>query len=67
MKCIACDCFLTETELMMEKSDGVPEDMCFECRGIAFNPHSCVIREYQFQDFTEALISIKIDENEDYY
>lgn len=52
-KCIACDCFLTDTELMMSRPDGLPEDMCHYCRGVAYNPHSCEVREYQFQNLTE--------------
>lgn len=52
-KCIACDCFLTDTELMMSRPDGLPEDMCHDCRGVAYNPHSCEVQEYQFQNLTE--------------
>lgn len=54
MKCIACDCFLTETELMMVKEDGEFEDMCYECRGIAFSYDEFVdIREYHHQHLTD--------------
>jgi len=52
-KCIACDCFLTDTELMMTRTDGLPEDMCHECRGVAYNPHACVSHSYQFENITE--------------
>lgn len=51
--CVACNCFLTDTELMMSRPDGLPEDMCHDCRGIAYNPHSCEVHEYQFQNITE--------------
>lgn len=52
-KCIACDCFLTDTELMMSRPDGLPEDMCHFCRGIAYNPESCDTHEYQHQIASE--------------
>lgn len=52
-KCVACNCFLTDTELMMSKPDGLQEDMCHECRGVAFNPYSCNTHSYQFEGLTE--------------
>lgn len=53
MKCIACDCFLTDTELMMVKEDNSFEDMCYDCRGISFNAENIDVREYQHQHLTE--------------
>lgn len=53
MKCIACDCFLTETELMMVKDDGEYEDMCYDCRGIAFSLELVESKEYHHQHLTD--------------
>ncbi len=55
MRCIACDCFLTETELMMIKDNGEFEDMCYDCRSIAFNAENIELREYQHQHLTEMI------------
>lgn len=66
--CVSCDSFLTDTELMMELPNGEQENMCHHCRGIAFNPHSCDVHHYQFQELTEFgyLIIGKIDNESDY-
>lgn len=63
--CVACNCFLTDTELMMSRPDGLPEDMCHICRGIAYNPSSCETHDYQFQSLTEMeFISISYEDEE---
>lgn len=62
-RCVSCDDFLTDTELMMERPDGEPEDMCFHCRGISYNPNSCITKEYAFQGLTE--IEYIIQSNKD--
>ena len=55
MHCVACDCFLTETELMMVKDDGNSEDMCYDCRSIAYNAENLELHEYQHQHLTEMI------------
>ena len=66
-KCVACDCFLTDTELMMTLPDGQQESMCHYCRGIAFNPDSCEAKEYQFQSLAEFEFIGYVDKEEDSY
>lgn len=55
MHCVSCDCFLTDTELMMVKDNGEFEDMCYDCRGIAFNAENIELHEYQHQHLTEMI------------
>lgn len=65
-RCVACDCYLTDTELMMDGPDGNFEDMCFGCRGIAYNPNSVDHKHYQFQELTDfAAIVLDIKTNSD--
>ena len=54
-RCVACDCYLTDTELMMDGPDGNFEDMCFSCRGIAYNPNSVAYKEYEHDSITELM------------
>lgn len=49
----------------MSRPDGLPEDMCHDCRGIAYNPNSCEVREYQFQSLTEFEFISTVYENEE--
>jgi hypothetical protein len=55
MKCLACDCFLRESELNMKKEDGSFEDMCTDCRRVSYGHEYMEIREYQFQHLTEMI------------
>lgn len=55
MRCKACNCFLTETELMMVKDDNTSEDMCYDCRSVSYNSESLEVREYQHQHLTEMI------------
>lgn len=54
-RCVACDCYLTDTELLMDGPDGNFEDMCFTCRGIAYNPDSVDYEEYEHGSITELM------------
>lgn len=55
MRCVACDCALRQGELSMTKDDGNPEDMCSDCRGIAYSAEFIDTHEYHHSRATEML------------
>lgn len=55
MRCVACNCALRQGELSMVKDDGAMEDMCSDCRGVAYSAEYIDIHDYQHQNLTEIL------------
>jgi hypothetical protein len=57
----------------MDGPSGNFEDMCFSCRGIAYNPNSVDYKHYQFQELTDFegvfLLDVKSDSDldDDFY
>lgn len=60
-KCRACDATMNPTELLMDKEDGSPEDLCYKCRETLYDED--YDHEFMFENVSEGVTKARNMQN----